>query len=64
LSKVESMTIRPTRFDGLGYRQDGASLWRFYDTATGCAIGAQYKTKAELLAELSTFAKERGFDRV
>lgn len=58
---------RPTRFTGLGYRQDAPGLWRFVDTswtpADGmqCTIGPQYRTKAELLADAARFAAERGY---
>jgi hypothetical protein len=53
-------TIRPTRFPGLGYRDDGHG-WRFYDASTGSAIGGVYCTRAELLADAQRFAEERGF---
>lgn len=52
---------RPTRFAGLGYRMDAPGLWRFVDTETESAIGAQYPTKAELLADADHFATERGY---
>ena len=52
--------IRPTRFKELGYRQDGPGLWRFYDTETQKAVGPQYVTKAELLADLDRYAKDFG----
>lgn len=54
--------LRATRFlDTLAYRCDGPNLWRFYDI-TGdkpAAVGPQYQSKAELLADLERYA--RGF---
>lgn len=58
---TEKNTTRPTRFAGLGYMRQDRALWRFVDTETGATIGALYRTKAELMADLSTFAAERGF---
>lgn len=48
--------IRPTRFRELGYRQDGARLWRVYDRETGCAVGPHYRSRAELLGDLDRYA--------
>ncbi len=53
---------RLTRFKGLGYRMDAPGLWRFVDLDTDCAIGAQYRTMAEFLADLASFSAERGFE--
>lgn len=59
---IDGGPIRETRYQGLGYRQDGARLWRVYDTACGrpAAVGAHYITKAELLADLDRYATEYG----
>jgi hypothetical protein len=52
---------RRTRFAELGYRCDGPSLWRIYDiTDTPQPVGPQYRTKAELLADLDRYAKNFG----
>lgn len=51
-------SIRPTRFPELGYRMDGPGLWRIYDTDTESAVGPQYATKAELLADLERYARD------
>ena len=56
-------SIRPTRYDALGYRCDGRGLWRIYDVMELDSIGAvgpQYRTKAELLADLDRYAKQFG----
>jgi len=55
---------RDTRFENLGYRCDGPKLWRIVDKQGGLvggfhsAIGPQYKSKGELLADLERFARE------
>jgi len=59
--ELNPVRVNRTRFPGLGFAQHARSLWRFIDLETGCAIGAQYRRKDELLADLSTFAEERGF---
>lgn len=54
-----SDTIRPTRFAELGYRQDAPGLWRIYDITDAsrpAAVGPQYRSKAELLADLERYA--------
>jgi hypothetical protein len=48
--------IRETRYAELGYRCDGPKLWRIYDQETGCAVGPQYRSKAELFGDLDRFA--------
>ncbi len=53
------MTVRPTRFIGLGYTKT-FDVWRFIDTETGAAIGPIYRTKAELMGDLTVFAGARG----
>lgn len=52
-------TLRPTRYAELWYRQDGPGLWRFYSEDRR-AVGPQYKTKAELLADLERYAEVYG----
>lgn len=52
----ERPEARPTRFRELGYRQDAPSCWRIVMYETGAAVGPQYKTRAELLADLDRFA--------
>lgn len=49
------MTIRPTRYDELGYVHD-ENTWRFVDISTHQRVGPQYRTKAELLADLERYA--------
>jgi len=56
---MEDIGIRATRFEELGYRQDGPNLWRIYDIMdpdSPGAVGPHYKTKAELLADLEDYA--------
>ena len=55
--------IRPTRYATLGYRCDGRGLWRVYDVddrESPAAVGPQYRTKMELLADLARYASEYG----
>lgn len=52
--------IRPTRFQELGYRQDGPKLWRIYATDGNQAVGPHYATRTELLADLERYAKDYG----
>ena len=61
----ESMQVRQTRYQAFGYRQDGPSLWRVYDITdldSPAAVGPQYRTKGELLADLQRYAEEYGCD--
>ncbi len=53
-------TIHPTRYPELGYAHDGPSLWRFVDLDSGNRIGPQYRTRAELLADLDRYAESFG----
>ena len=56
--------LRPTRNENLAYRQDGPALWRFYDITDGRKdrlVGPQYKTKSELLADLSDYEVRAGW---
>ncbi len=48
-----------TRYAELAYEQQDAGLWRIIDIV-GTAIGPQYKSRAELLADLDRFAQEFG----
>ncbi len=57
-------TLRPTRFNGLAYAKVARDLWRFFDAETKAAIGPLFKTRAELFANLTTFAAERGFAEI
>lgn len=50
-------TIRPTRYPDLGYMEHGG-IWRIVTTEDGAAVGPQYATKAELLADLDRYAAE------
>lgn len=56
------MAQQKTRFLGLNYSKVIDGLWMFIDAETGAQIGPQYKTRGELLADLSGFAAERGFE--
>ena len=53
-------TIHRTRFEGLGYTNQCKGLWRIVDLHEGldkaAVVGEQYKTKVELLANLSDYA--------
>lgn len=53
--------IRPTRYQDLGYRQDGPQLWRIYHTEEPvAAVGPFYASKAELMGDLDRYAREFG----
>lgn len=47
-----------TRFAQLGYRQDFRACWRVVDLESGSSVGPQYRTRAELLADLERYARE------
>lgn len=49
---------RPTRFEELGYVQQARGLWRFVAMEDNRVVGPQYRTKAELLADLAAYARE------
>lgn len=51
---------RPTRYPELGYRHQGSGLWRIVDNSSGSEVGPQYRTKAELLADLDRYARYFG----
>ena len=53
-------TIRPTRYEALGYRQDGPGLWRIYARDGDAAVGPHYASRTELLADLARYAKDYG----
>lgn len=56
-------TLRQTRYPELCYMQQGPRLWRFIYVGEGreSTVGPQYRTKAELLADLERYAREWGF---
>ena len=51
-------TMRPTRYPGLGYRQDGRQLWRIY--SDGYPVGPQYASRSELFGDLTRYAAVYG----
>jgi hypothetical protein len=60
-SKLTMFKITPlysTRYPELGYQQHGRGLWRIIDCDGNAAVGPQYHSKAELLADLSRYASE------
>lgn len=54
------MQAQPTRYPSLGYWQAAPNLWRIVDRESGAEIGAHYRTKAELLADLENVARSYG----
>ena len=52
--------IHRTRFAGLGYILVCDACWRFVDLSDNrsATVGPQYRTKAELLADLQRYARE------
>jgi len=63
MASKESDGICPTRFPELGYRQDDRNCWRIYDLSDRKPVGAPYRTKAELLADLERYAEQFGCGR-
>ena len=53
-----------TRYAELSYEEQARDLWRIIDTSTGAAVGPQYKSRAELLADLDRFAREFGASNI
>ncbi len=51
---------RPTRYKELGFAQHAPGLWRIIDMSTNAAVGAMYRTKAELMGDLDRYAKDFG----
>jgi len=49
-----------TRYAELAYEQHARDLWRIIDAETGAAVGPQYKSRAELLADLDRYARVYG----
>lgn len=52
-----------TRIDHLWYGCEAPCQWTIYDNQDNqmVAVGPKYYSKAELLADLDRFAKERGY---
>ena len=55
-------SVWPTRFAELGYCKHAANLWRIVALDTNQAVGPQYRSKMELLADLPRYAKDYGCD--
>lgn len=49
-----------TCYAGLYYEEKDRDLWRIYDLDKQVAVGPQYKSRAELLADLDRFARAYG----
>ena len=71
---IEGAAITRTRFDGsdavqgahLGVMRIGAGVWQFVDLSEegrAAQVGAQYRTKAEALADLSDYVRRAGWIR-
>ena len=48
--------MNPTQYTELSFYRQDEGVWRFVDNSTGAAVGPQYRTRAELLADLPRFA--------
>ncbi len=66
---MTSVTIGPTfhstRFSILFYAQVDRNLWRFFvrdSDNSGASVGPHYRTKAELLGDLTRYATEYGLE--
>jgi len=59
--------VSQTRFIGLGYANICRGLWVYVDMSDGpqgyAQVGPHYPSKAELLADLRTYAHDAGWDR-
>ena len=56
-------SIRPTRYDQLGYVKHAANLWRFIvenEDGSTAIVGPQYGSRGELLVDLERFATAYG----
>lgn len=62
-SELNSAKVKNTRLPSLGYTCEAPKQWSIIDKVTDAAIGAKYRSKDELLADLDRFAKERGYDQ-
>ena len=60
MTELNPMVINKTRFVGMGFAHVAPGLWRFVDMETGQCVGAHYKRKDELLADLTRYATEYG----
>ena len=49
-----------TRFAELSYEKQGNGNWRIIALETGAAVGPQYPTRMELLADLPRYAADYG----
>lgn len=64
---TNKIAVRPTQFAGLGYANTnpaGRPLWRVidkHDAGREAAVGPQYTTRQELLADLPAYAKQWGY---
>jgi hypothetical protein len=56
--KVASLTYQKTRFPELVYSKIAGNAWSFFSTETGSQVGPVYKTKGELLGDLTRYAKD------
>jgi hypothetical protein len=53
-------SLHRTRYKELGYSRITRDLWRLIDLETGADIGPYYRTKAELLGDLTRYATDYG----
>jgi hypothetical protein len=49
-----AMSLRSTRYPELQYQQQSKGVWRFYNE--GHAVGPQYASERELLADMRNYA--------
>lgn len=54
--------IRKTRYPEFGFEQYSPRLWRIVVLPDGCVVGPLYASKAELLADLSRYARDYGVE--
>lgn len=52
------MKLTKTRFAEISYASIKPKGWSFFDSSTGNRVGEIYASKAELLSDLSRYAKE------
>ena len=58
---MNNITTHKTRYDALGYEKHAHNLWRIVNIdgdGTTHAVGPHYRTKAELLGDLTRYASE------
>ena len=57
-----SVLVHETSYYNLGYGYLGENRWQFIELSTEKLIGPFYRTRSDLVADISRFARSQGFD--